>query len=96
MTGIRVVLFVVFGVAGWQYARHLTRKYGRRPFGWPDWVWGVVTGVAFLLGLVLFAIAERRLRKTPPATPGLLGVPTYGGAMNVVPSQAGHIVPPPG
>jgi len=90
---IKLILVVVFAVAGWQHARHLTRKYGRRPFGWPDWVWGIVTGVSLLIGLVLLAVAERGLRKTPVATPAHPAVFGYGGTMTVVPGQAGPGVP---
>jgi len=79
---------VLFALAGWQHARHLTRKYGRRPFGWPEWVWGVVTGAALLIGLVLLAIAERGLRKAPPAKPGGAVQPSHGWSGNVAPAQA--------
>lgn len=86
---IRFLLVLIFAVAGWQHARHLTRKYGRPPFGLPDWVWGIVTGLSLLIGIVLLAVAERGLRKTPLATPAHPAVFGYGRTMTVVPGQAG-------
>lgn len=86
---LRLIIVAVFAVAGWHHARHLTRKYGRRPFGWTDWVWGIVTGVSLLLGAVLLAVVERGLRKSLTPTPTQPAVLTYSGAMTVIPGQSG-------
>ncbi|MDP9184023.1 MAG: DUF2510 domain-containing protein [Actinomycetota bacterium] len=71
----QLVLAVVFGAAGWHHARHLERKYGAPAFGLPDWVWGIITFVSLLLGLILLAVAERTLKKN--VQPNSIEMPSY-------------------
>lgn len=90
---MKLVLVAVFAVAGWQHARHLTRKYGRAPFGWPDWLWGVVTGVSLFIGIVLLAVAERRLRKAPAIASPSQSMPGVGVGMSMLPTTAAFARP---
>ncbi len=59
------LLLVVFGIAGYQESRRFEREYGRTPWGWSPWIWGVIMFLSFVIGLVLIAIAERQGRRRP-------------------------------
>lgn len=72
---VELILGVLFGLAGWQYAIHLDNKYGVPAWGLPSWAWGLITGVSLLLGAVLMAVAERSLAKEPAEAP--LGLEAY-------------------
>ncbi|HUR14818.1 MAG TPA: DUF2510 domain-containing protein [Mycobacteriales bacterium] len=72
---VQLVLGVLFGLAGWQYALHLEGKYGVSAWGLPSWAWGLITGLSLLIGVVLMAIAERALAKDPEDAP--LGLAAY-------------------
>jgi hypothetical protein len=72
---VELVLGVLFGLAGWQYAIHLEHKYGVPAWGLPSWAWGLITGFSLLLGAVLMAVAERALAKEPEDAP--LGLEAY-------------------
>jgi hypothetical protein len=65
--GARLALIAVFAFAGWQHARHIERKYGRQAYGTASWVWGILTGISLLLGIIALAAAESRLRKEAAA-----------------------------
>lgn len=76
-----LILAVVFGLAGFLEARRFGREYGRTPWGWNPWVWGIVMFLSFLIGVILIAIAERQGRKAGPVTSpaGLPGAAAPGG-----------------
>lgn len=82
----QLVLVVLFGAAGWHHARSLEKKYGSRAWGMDAWLWGVITGLSLLVGVILMALAERALKKAPLQAP--LGIPGYAPAYPVVPAQA--------
>lgn len=76
-SGVQLGVALFFGFAGWHHARHLERKYGASAWGLPSWVWGIITGISLLLGIVLIYIAESRLKKRPQ--PAVMAVPSYAG-----------------
>lgn len=85
---LQLVLAVLFGVAGWHFARTLENKYGRPAWGLPSWAWGIITGLSLLLGAILLAIAERGLKKQPHQAPaGLPGYPPQGFPPQGFPAQ---------
>ncbi|MDQ1495365.1 MAG: hypothetical protein QOG69_1848 [Actinomycetota bacterium] len=61
--GASLFLALVFGIAGHNEAKRFEKRYGRTPFGWRAYVWGIICFLSFLIGLVLLAIAERMGRK---------------------------------
>jgi hypothetical protein len=61
--GASLFLALVFGIAGHNEAKRFEKRYGRTPFGWRAYVWGIICFLSFLIGLVLLAIAERIGRK---------------------------------
>ena len=79
MVIVQLVIAVLFAVAGHQEARRFARQYGRTPWGWDPWVWAIVLGVSFIVGIVLLAIAERRGRAHgSAATTTTHTTPAYG------------------
>ena len=94
--------FLLFGFAGWYSARSIEKKYGSRAWGWPNWVWGVVTGLSLLLGAILQYVAIRQLKKesalqpTPvlgygPVAP-LTGYGPGAAALTALPEAAAPVV----
>ncbi|MBV9871062.1 MAG: hypothetical protein JO214_10615 [Frankiaceae bacterium] len=69
MLGVQLAFAALFAVAGYQESRRFARTYGRSPWGWPDWLWALVLGFSWLIGIVLLAIAERQGRKHPQYGP---------------------------
>jgi hypothetical protein len=93
----RLVLMVVFGLAGVHHARHLEKKYGTRAWGLPSWVWGLITAFSLLIGAILLLVAERPLKRQAalglPAQPLGYGGPTPGYGSPVVPAMAATASP---
>lgn len=63
MYSIQLILCVLFALAGFQEAQRFERQYGRTPWGLSPWVWALMLGLAFLIGLILLAVAERMGRR---------------------------------
>lgn len=95
--GAQLGLALVFAFAGWHHARHLERKYGASAWGLPSWVWGIITGISLLLGIILIYTAESRLKKLPQPS-GVPGVAASYPPAGVVPvsAQAGWHPDPSG
>ena len=94
---VQLLLGVVFGVAGWQYARKLERDHGAPAWGMPSWVWGVITGLSLLLGVILLAFAERAMKRQPVPMPGQVAaqvaIPAHVAASPSMPVPAPVPVP---
>jgi hypothetical protein len=58
-----IVLSVLFAIAAWKEAQRFERQYGRTPWGWHPIGWSVAYFLAWPIGLILLAIAERAGRK---------------------------------
>jgi hypothetical protein len=100
MLGVKLVLVAVFAFAGYQESGRFARTYGRSPWGWPDWLWGLVCGISFVIGIVLLAIAERVGRnaaKHEPMPPAAMPPPAPIGQYGPPPGEAMAygISPPP-
>jgi drug/metabolite transporter (DMT)-like permease len=59
---IYLVVAVLFGIAFYSSSESFKKKNGVTPWNWPSWLWGVVGFASFLIGLILWAIAERRTK----------------------------------
>lgn len=78
----QLVLVLLFALAGYQEARRFGRQTGRAPWGWDPWVWAIVLGFSFVIGVILIAVAERHgraaaRRSAHTATAGSAPAPTY-------------------
>lgn len=63
MNSVTLILCVVFAIAGYGEAQRFERQFGRTPWGLSAWIWALMLGLAFLIGLVLLAVAERMGRR---------------------------------
>jgi hypothetical protein len=83
---VRLMIVVLFAVAGYQRAKWFERRYSRTPWGWPPILWAVVFGLSLFLGALLLVLAERSGRRSSipqyPAFP-------YGAAAPAAPPYVG-------
>ena len=52
--------FILFAILGFLEARRFGRQYGRTPWGWSPWTWGVICGLSLLVGAILLAVARHQ------------------------------------
>lgn len=60
---IQLCIALAIGFGGYRRALWFEGKYGRTPWGWSPWIWGLLFLLGAIIGLVLIGFAERAGRR---------------------------------